>query len=52
MRKEKLKVWSLTWVMVLFVAENEYRRLEDLPQAEFGRVHENISFVGKEKVNN
>ena len=31
---------------------NENRQLEDLPQADFGRVHENISFVGKEKVNN
>ena len=52
MRKEKLKVWSLTWVMVLFVAENENRRLEDLPLADFGRENENISLVGKEKVNN
>ena len=38
--------------MVFVVAENENRQLEDLPQADFGRVHENISFVGKEKVNN
>ena len=38
--------------MVLFVAENENRRLEDLPLADFGREHENISLVGKEKVNN
>ena len=38
--------------MVFLVAENENRQLEDLPQADFGRVHENISFVGKEKVNN
>ena len=38
--------------MVFLVAENENRQLEDLRQADFGRVHENISFVGKEKVNN
>ena len=38
--------------MVFLVAENENGQLEDLPQADFGRVHENISFVGKEKVNN
>ena len=51
-RKEKPEVSSLTWVMVFLVAENENLQLEDLPQADFGRVHENISFVGKEKVNN
>ena len=34
------------------MAENENQQLEDSPQADFGRVHENISFVGKEKVNN
>ena len=33
-------------------AWNENRELEDLPQANFGRVHENITFFGKEKVNN
>ena len=38
--------------MVFLVVENENRQLEDLPQADFGRVHEKISFVGKEKVNN
>ena len=38
--------------MVFLVAENENRQLEDLPQADFGRVYENISFVDKEKVNN
>ena len=38
--------------MVFLMAENENRQLEDLPQADFGRVHENISFVGEEKVNN
>ena len=38
--------------MVFLLAENENRQLEDLPQAHFGRVHENISFVDKEKVNN
>ena len=43
---------SSTWVMVFLVVENENRQLEDLPQADFGRVHEKISFVGKEKVNN
>ena len=42
----------MTWVMVFLVAENENRELEDLPQADFGRVHENIPFFGKEKVNN
>ena len=42
----------MTWVMVLFVAENENRRLEDLPLADFGCEHENISLVGKGKVNN
>ena len=38
--------------MVFLVAKNENRQLEDLPRADFGRLHENISFVGKEKVNN
>ena len=38
--------------MVFLAAENENRQLEDLRQADFGCVHENISFVGKEKVNN
>ena len=38
--------------MVFLVAENENQELEDLPQADFGRVHENIPFFGKEKVNN
>ena len=38
--------------MVFLVVENENRQLEDLQQADFGRVHEKISFVGKEKVNN
>ena len=38
--------------MVFLVAENENQQLEDLPQADFGRDHENISLVGKEKVNN
>ena len=38
--------------MVFHVAENENRELEDLPQANFGRVHENITFFGKEKFNN
>ena len=42
----------MTWVIVFLVAENENRQLEDLPQADFGRVHESISLVGKEKVNN
>ena len=51
-RKEKPKVRFLTWVMVFLVPENENQQLEDLPQADFGREHENISLVGKEKVNN
>ena len=51
-KEKKPELSSLTWVMVFLVAENENRQLEDLPQADFGRVHENISFVGKEKVNN
>ena len=38
--------------MVFLVAENEHQQLEDSPQADFGREHENISLVGKEKVNN
>ena len=38
--------------MAFLVAENENRQLEDLPQADFGRVHKNVSFVDKEKVNN
>ena len=38
--------------MVFLAAENENRQLGDLPQADIGRVHENISFVDKEKVNN
>ena len=50
--KKKPKVRSSTWVMVFLVVENENRQLEDLPQADFGREHENISLVGKEKVNN
>ena len=50
--EKKPKVRSLTWVIVFLVAENENRQLEDLPPADFGRVHKNISFVGKEKVNN
>ena len=37
--------------MVFLVAENENRQLKDLPQADFGLEHENISLVGKEKVN-
>ena len=31
------------------MAENENQQLEDSPQADFGREHENISLVGKEK---
>ena len=37
--------------MAFLAAENENRQLEDLPQADFGRVHKNVSFVDK-KVNN
>ena len=38
--------------MVFHATERENRLLEDLPQADFGRVYENISSVNKEKVNN
>ena len=38
--------------MVFLAAENENRQLRNLPEADFGRVHENISFDDKEKVNN
>ena len=38
--------------MVFLAAENENQQMEGLPPAKFGRVHENISFFGKEKVNN
>ena len=38
--------------MIFLAADNENRQLGDLPQADFGRVHENISFVDKEKVKN
>ena len=38
--------------MVFLAAENENQQMEGLPPADFGRVHENISFFGKEKVNN
>ena len=48
----KPKVTYLTWVMVFLAAENENQQMEGLPPAKFGRVHENISFFGKEKVNN
>ena len=30
------------------MAENENQQLEDSPQADFGREHENISLVGEE----
>ena len=50
--KIKPKITYLTWVMAFLAAENENRQLEDLPQADFGRVHKNVSFVDKEKVNN
>ena len=42
----------LTWVMAFLAAHNENRQLEDLPRADFGCVHKNVSFVDKEKVNN
>ena len=48
--KGKPKVTYLTWVMVFLAAENENLQMEGLPPADFGRVHENISFFGKEKV--
>ena len=44
--KIKPKITYLTWVMAFLAAENENR------QADFGRVHKNVSFVDKEKVNN
>ena len=50
--KIKPKITYLTWVIAFLAAENENRQLEDLPQADFGRVHKNVSFVDKEKVNN
>ena len=50
--KIKPKITYLTWVMAFLAAENENRQLEDFPQADFGRVHKNVSFVDKEKVNN
>ena len=40
-RKEKPKVtYSVALVMAFLAAGNENRRLEDLPQADFGRVPE------------
>ena len=49
-RKEKLKVTCpVALVMAFLTAENEIRLLEDLPQADFDRVPEKISSVGKEK---
>ena len=50
--KIKPKITYLTWVMAFLAAENENRQLEDLPRADFGCVHKNVSFVDKEKVNN
>ena len=38
--------------MVFLVPENENEQLENLPQTDFGREHENISLVDEEKVNN
>ena len=46
------KITYLTWVMAFLAAENENRQLEDLPRADFGCVHKNVSFFDKEKVNN
>ena len=37
---------------VFLAAETEHRQLEDLWQADFGRVHENISSFAKEKFDN
>ena len=40
-RKEKPKVmYSVALVIVFLAAENENRQLEDLPQLDFGCVHE------------
>ena len=48
--KKKLKVTCpVALVMAFLTAENEIRLLEDLPQADFDRVPEKISSVGKEK---
>ena len=38
--------------MAFLAAKNENLQLEDLSQADFGRVSEKISSIGKEKVNN
>ena len=38
--------------MVFLAAESNNWQIEDLPQADCGHVHENISSFGKEKVNN
>ena len=35
--------------MVFLVAENENRQLEDLPQADFGRVHEIFRLLVRKK---
>ena len=35
--------------MVFLAAENENQQLRDLPQTDFGRVHENISFDVRKK---
>ena len=47
-----LRVWTSKGRGDRLVPENENQQLENLPQADFGREHENISLVGKEKVNN
>ena len=38
--------------VAFLAAKNENLQLEDLSQADFGRVSEKISSIGKEKVNN
>ena len=52
-RKEKPKITNLlTMVIAFLAAENENRHLEHLSQADFRRVPEKNSSIGKERVNN
>ena len=46
------KVTRLALAVAFLAAKNENLQLEDLSQADFGRVSEKISSIGKEKVNN
>ena len=38
-------------MLAFLSAENENQQLEDLPLADFGRLPERLSSIGKEKVN-